>query len=224
MPKLVKDLPKNSQYLLATAVFLMSFVKSALGDDLHNKWWGALFQTKDANQIPFGVQFDPNTFPNANATVKLIMEKCSELIEIVQPDWWDDVSIDWQSIQKFCNTGVYKTQAEAFMTLSQSVIDYLANVSVPETVWNCLNEAVDSSCQKGFFDDWKLGYQILFVAGLASVGAALTFGLYKGYKYAQGFWNRRNYDPINDSKDNLKKVEVESQQTAEILSSSIQNQ
>jgi hypothetical protein len=193
--KKIADLSRAGQYVLALCS-LANFIGTAKADELHDKWQGALFVTTD-NSINFGIQFDPRTYPNVDNITREILQSCGSLMQLVQPDWWNDVSIDWLSLKKYCNDGIYKTQSEAFMTLSQDILDEILDISIPDSVWQCLDSVLEPKCKTDFFVDWDLGTKIGFItvcaAGLITVSACA----FAGYKYLSNIWSQRSgYDSI----------------------------
>jgi hypothetical protein len=196
------SLATSGKIALAICIAL-NYIARASADDLHDNWGNTTFETNDINKIDFSVQFDPSVFPNINATTSQILQKCGNLIHVVQPNWWNDVSIDWLSLHKFCNAGPFKTQAEAFIGLSQYVVNNLGNVTISDDIWNCLNEAINPNCQQNFFTDWAAGYQALFITGLA-VGTCCIVGLgYSVTKSLSRIWSQRSgYETISEPKSN----------------------
>jgi hypothetical protein len=192
----VRDLPKYSKMALSLC-FLLQFITKGKADDLHGSWNGVLFQTNDANAINFGLQLDPTTYPDVNAVTAQILQQCGNLIQVVQPNWWNDQSIDWQSLYSACDRGIYKTQAQAYMALSQYVLDQIEDIAVPDSVWQCMDTVLTPSCQTSFFTDWAGFYKAIGIMGLA-VGVCCTAGItYGAVKYLQHIWSRRSgYDDI----------------------------
>ncbi len=190
-------LTPQTKKLAAFIITMLSAVNSVSADALHKDWMGALYAEND-NQADFGIQFDPNVFYDLSGTLSKIMSNCGHLISETQANWWNDASIDWDSIQTFPSNALYKTQAEAFRTLSEEVWDNLANISVSQPVWDCLHKTIDPECQQNGFTDWALGYQLLTCAGIAAAAGCVGFGIYSGATALCSFWNRSNSSKIQD--------------------------
>ncbi len=164
--KINGSLNKNavmSTKLIAAITTLVAFAQTAAASDSpHPGWMIQAFQTlKD--QIQFTIEFDPKVFANLTAINNQITAKCGSLVEQVSTDWWNDGT--FASEQEFPG-GIYKTRAEAFKSVWEAGRDLAENISITDSIWDCLHQTIDPECDTRFFLGWNTFLQIGVVVGI----------------------------------------------------------